>query len=126
MPTIAECGGFQYLGDKLDSHKMCGVLNHSSFKTDHLVRFGYITLRSRKNGLLGPAGTELKAHEFHYWDSSSNGDAFTAEKPGGKKWECGVLTDTLYAGYPHLFLPADVGAAEEFYKKCLNYKECRG
>ena len=126
MPTIAECGGFQYLGKELDGHMMCGVLSHSSFKTDHLVRFGYITLNSRKAGLLGPAGTELKAHEFHYWDSSYNGDAFTAEKPNGRKWDCAVMTDTLYAGYPHLFLPASISAAEEFYKKCLNYKEGRG
>ena len=125
MPTIAECGGFQYLGKELDSHKMCGVLNHSSFKTDHLVRFGYITLNSRKAGLLGPAGTEVKAHEFHYWDSTDNGDAFSAKKPNGKEWDCAVMTDTLYAGYPHLFLPAGISAAEEFYKKCLTYKEGR-
>ena len=125
MPTIAECGGFQYLGRELDSHKMCGILNHSSFKTDHLVRFGYITLNSKKAGLLGPAGTELKAHEFHYWDSSDNGDAFNARKPNGREWECAVMTDTLYAGYPHIFLPASIDSAEAFYKKCLKYKEGR-
>lgn len=125
MPTIAECGGFQYLGKELDGRKMCGVLPHSSVRTNHLIRFGYMTLTSRKAGLLGPAGTELKAHEFHYWDSTYNGDAFTARKPDGREWECGVLTDTLYAGYPHLFLPACISAAEGFYKKCLSYKEHR-
>ena len=125
MPTIAECGGFQYLGKELDGRKMCGILGHSSFKTDRLVRFGYITLTSHKDGLLGPSGTMLKAHEFHYWDSTDNGDSFSAIKPNGKEWECAVLTDTLYAGYPHLFLPANIGALEAFYKKCLEYKEIR-
>jgi cobyrinic acid a,c-diamide synthase len=126
LPTIAECGGFQYLGEALDGCKMCGVLKHSSTKTDHLVRFGYITLTSCKDGLFGPAGTEFKAHEFHYWDSTDNGNAFTARKPNGKEWECAVMTDTLYAGYPHLFLPSNIPAAEAFYKKCLEYKEGRG
>ncbi len=125
MPVIAECGGFQYLGEELDGHKMCGVLKHSSFKTDHLVRFGYITMTSQKAGILGPAGTALQAHEFHYWDSTDNGDAFKAEKPNGRKWECAVMTDTIYAGYPHIFLPSNVSAAESFYKKCLEYKEGR-
>ena len=125
MPTIAECGGFQYLGESLDGHKMCGVLKHSSARTEHLVRFGYITLTSCRNGLFGPAGTKFKAHEFHYWDSTDNGDAFTARKPSGREWECAVMTDTLYAGYPHLFLPSNIPAAEAFYKKCLKYKESR-
>ena len=126
MPAIAECGGFQYLGEELDGHKMCALLKHSSFKTEHLVRFGYITLTSCKNGLFGQAGTKFKAHEFHYWDSTDNGNAFKAKKPNGKEWECAVMTDTLYAGYPHLFLPSNTPAAEEFYKKCLKFKEGRG
>ncbi len=125
MPVVAECGGFQYLGKELDGRKMCGVLGHSSFKTDHLVRFGYITLTTRKDSLLGPAGTVLGAHEFHYWDSTVNGDACIAKKINGKEWECAVMTDTIYAGYPHLFLPSNISAAEAFYKKCLSYKENR-
>ena len=125
MPTIAECGGFQYLGKELDGRKMCGLLDHSSLKTEHLVRFGYITLTSRKDGVLGSAGTVLRGHEFHYWDSTDNGDAFIARKPNGKEWECAVMIDTLYAGYPHLFLPVSINAAEAFYRKCLKYKEGR-
>ena len=125
IPTIAECGGFQYLGKELNGREMCGVLSHSSSNAGKLVRFGYITLTSKKRGLFGEAGTELKAHEFHYWDSTDNGNAFTAKKANGREWDCAVLTDTLYAGYPHLFLPASPDAAESFYKKCLAYKENR-
>ncbi|MBR4683837.1 MAG: cobyrinate a,c-diamide synthase [Spirochaetia bacterium] len=125
MPTIAECGGFQYLGETLDGHRMCGVLKHSSTRTEHLVRFGYIAMTSRRDGLFGSAGTKLKAHEFHYWDSTDSGDAFTAKKPDGREWKCAVMTDTLYAGYPHLFLPSNIPAAAAFYKKCIKYKEGR-
>ena len=123
MPTIAECGGFQYLGKELAGREMCGVLPHGSFGTGKLVRFGYVTLTAQEDGLLGPPGTVLKAHEFHYWDSTENGSAFRAVKPSGRGWECGVTTETLYAGYPHLYLLSCIPAASAFYKKCILYKE---
>ena len=123
MPTVAECGGFQYLGEKLDGWQMCGALSHASVASGKLVRFGYVTLTAKEDGLLGPAGTVLRGHEFHYWDSTDTGHAFTAKKPNGKQWDCVVSTPTLYAGYPHLYLPANPKAAESFYRKCLEYKE---
>ena len=125
MPAVAECGGFQYLGKTLDGNPMCGVLPHDSVNAGKLVRFGYVTLTAQRDGLLGPAGTVLRGHEFHYWDSTENGDGFIAEKPNGKSWPCAVYTPTLYAGYPHLFLYADIPAAEAFYRKCLEFKEKR-
>ena len=123
LPTIAECGGFQYLGQTLEGRKMCGVLHHDSTNTGKLVRFGYVTLTAKTDGLFGPAGTTFRAHEFHYYDSTDNGNAFTAVKSNGRSWDCVQYTDTLYAGYPHLFLPANIPAAEAFYRKCLAYKE---
>ena len=125
MPVIAECGGFQYLGAELSGRKMCGVLDHQSINTGKLVRFGYITLEARHAGIFGPAGTRLKAHEFHYYDSTENGSAFRAVKPNGRSWDAAVMTETMYAGYPHLYLPANVAAAEAFYRKCLAYREGR-
>lgn len=123
MPTIAECGGFQYLGEALDGRKMCGVLPVESANTGHLVRFGYVTLTAKGPGLFGDAGLTLPAHEFHYYDSTARGAGFTAQKINGKSWDCGVYTDTLYAGYPHLYLPAYVPAAESFLQKCAEFKE---
>ncbi|MBO7404701.1 MAG: cobyrinate a,c-diamide synthase, partial [Clostridia bacterium] len=123
MPTLAECGGFQYLGQTLAGHRMCGIMPQESENTGHLVRFGYITLTSQADGLLGPAGTCLPAHEFHYYDSTENGSDFTAVKPSGRSWTCVVHTESLYAGYPHLFLPASLPSAESFCRKCLAYKE---
>lgn len=123
MPTIAECGGFQYLGSTLDGRKMCGALPHDSTNVGKLVRFGYVTLTSTVSGLFGEVGTDLCAHEFHYYDSTDNGNGFTAEKPNGRSFECVHYTDSLYAGYPHLFLPANLPAAGAFLRKCLTYKE---
>lgn len=123
MPTIAECGGFQYLGKTLDGHGMCGALPHESANTGRLTRFGYVTLTAKAPGLFGEAGITLPAHEFHYYDSTENGGGFTARKANGRQWDCAVYTDTLYAGYPHLYLPASAAAAESFLRKCGEYKE---
>lgn len=123
MPAIAECGGFEYLGKTLDGYAMCGVLAHESTAAGKLVRFGYVTLSAQKEGVFGEAGTQLKTHEFHYWDSTLNGADFVAQNARGTQYPAAITTDTIYAGFPHLYLPACVRAAESFYRKCLSYKE---
>lgn len=125
MPVIAECGGFQYLGSKLDGKTMCGVLPHESVNTGKLVRFGYVILTANTPGLLGDANCSFKAHEFHYYDSTENGSSFSAVKPNGRAWECAVMNERMYAGYPHLYLRSCPQAAVNFCKKCIEYKSER-
>lgn len=125
MPAIAECGGFMYLGRSIDGKRMCGVLPHDSQRTPKLVRFGYISLTARAGGVFGPTGTALRGHEFHYFDSTDCGSGFIAEKTSGTQYACAVTTPSLYAGYPHLYLPASPEAAVHFYKACLDYKHGR-
>ncbi len=130
LPTIAECGGFMYLHDVLEdndgnTYSQVGVVDGASFKTDKLGRFGYITLTASYGGLLVEEGDKLRAHEFHYWDSENPGAAFIAEKPqSGRTWKCGISTPTLYAGYPHLYLPSCQKAAQRFVEACVAYGEC--
>ena len=120
MPTIAECGGFLYLHAELESadgtfFPMVGAVPVRAFKTDRLGRFGYITLTAQEDGLLGPAGMQLRGHEFHYWESEEPGSSFAAQKPQSKRhWECSIHTPTLYAGFPHIYLPSNLEAARRF------------
>ncbi|MCD8362628.1 MAG: cobyrinate a,c-diamide synthase [Lachnospiraceae bacterium] len=130
MPCIAECGGFLYLhreleGDDGNFYPMAGVLDARSYRTDRLGRFGYINLCAARDGLLGPAGTTLRGHEFHYWESERCGDMFHAKKPVGRReWDCVVGDERLYAGFPHLFLWSNPEAAYSFLKKCGEYDLC--
>ena len=122
MPTVAECGGFLYLHDTLDGAEMAGVIHAAAFGTKKLQRFGYVTLTAERDNLLCRAGESIRAHEFHYYDSESNGSTFTAAKPSGKRsWRCVHASDTLYAGFPHLYLPANPAFAENFVRKAANY-----
>ena len=127
LPTVAECGGFLYLGRTLQDangtpHPMAGVLPGQGFKVGRLVRFGYARLTARADSMLFRAGETLPVHEFHHWDSTENGDAFTAAKANGRQWACGFANACLYAGFPHLYwagtpLPKRFAAAAEHYIK---------
>ena len=127
MPIVAECGGFMYLhqtleDDKGEPYDQVGVVEGLSYKTDKLGRFGYITLTAAHDGLLAEAGSQLRAHEFHYWDSRNPGDAFQAVKPQSDRgWTCGFSTPTMYAGYPHLYLPGSPQAAVRFVQACAAF-----
>ena len=122
MPTIAECGGFLYLHRALDGAPMAGVLDTEAHTTDKLQAFGYVTLRCEKDNMLCSAGDTVPAHEFHYCASTDNGNTFTAIKPSGNRsWPCVHSSDTLYAGYPHLYFPSCVDMVSRFVRKAAAY-----
>ena len=129
LPTVAECGGFLYLGERLADGEgrawpMAGALPGAAENTGRLGRFGYVTLEAQRGGLLGPAGTKLPAHEFHYWDSTAPGADFRAEKPRStRSWACGYHTPTLYAGFPHFHFCAVPQAARDFVAAARRYGE---
>lgn len=128
VPTIAECGGFLYLHSQVEDEQgvfwpMVGVLPCCAVKTDKLHQFGYVNLTARQGGLLGDAGMVLPAHEFHYWKSEAQGNAFLAEKPqSDRHWDCAYHGPTLYAGFPHFHLCGAPEAARRFVQQCVNYQ----
>ena len=122
MPLFAECGGFMYLHDDIDGVPMCGVIHGSSMRKNRLQRFGYITLTTKTDSLFGPAGSAIRAHEFHYFDSTVNGTDCTAEKASnGLNYDCCHVSDSIFAGYPHLYFPANPAFAENFVRKAASY-----
>ncbi len=131
LPTIAECGGFMYLHRSMEdnegkAYSMAGVIDGEAKKTDRLVRFGYVELRSKADSLLGEAGTVIKAHEFHYFDSTASGNDFIGIKASnGAAYECANVGKNIYAGFPHLYFYSNPKAAESFVKGCGNYGKNR-
>lgn len=122
LPTIAECGGFLYLHDTLDGLPMVGVIHAAAFRTAKLQRFGYITLTAQTDNLLCKAKESIRAHEFHYYESDSQGSDYLAGKPNSKRqYACIHATDSLYAGFPHLYFPSNPVFAESFIKQADKY-----
>lgn len=122
VPCIAECGGFMYLTEAIGDAPMAGALPGTCFDTGKLTRFGYVTLRAKSDNLLCRAGGEIAAHEFHHWDCTCPGGAFTAEKPTGRRWECAVSSGALYAGYPHFHFYSNPEFLYSFYDACIKEK----
>ena len=127
MPTVAECGGFLYLHRTLQDEAgkpwpMTGCLDAEGYPTGKLSRFGYVTLTAKTDSLLFRRGETMPAHEFHYWDSTAPGAAFTARKPQSERhWMAGVATDSLYAGFPHFHFAAKPEAARRFVEAAAAY-----
>ena len=70
-----------------------------------------------------PENVSIKGHEFHYFDSTANGDGCVALKPvSGKKYDCIFDKKTIFVGFPHLYYPSAPRFAENFVKKAKNYK----
>ena len=84
--------------------------------------FGYAEMTAKADSMLFCAGETLPIHEFHHWDSTANGTAFTACKNEKLQWECGFANENFYAGFPHLYwagtpLPGRFVRAAERYSK---------
>ena len=130
LPTVAECGGFLYLGAALcdpsgAEYPMAGVLHGRAADAGRLVRFGYETLCAESDSLLFRKGERVPAHEFHHWDSSDVGDDLRAEK-NGRVWRCGFVGATLYAAFPHLYFAGRPELASRFVAAARHYGETHG
>lgn len=66
-----ECGGFMVLGETLEdaagqTHRMLGLLGHSTSFAKRRMNLGYRQAKLLEPCALGPAGTTIRGHEFHY------------------------------------------------------------
>lgn len=124
IPYVAECGGFMYLHEFMEdmekkSWPMVGVVKGSVKKTDRLGRFGYINLTAKKDMIYGQENIEIKGHEFHYFDSTNNGEDFHAQKAIRKRgWECVIADDKSAVGFPHLYYYSNPEFAWNLINRC--------
>ena len=124
IPILAECGGFLYLHEELESeeHEVCqmaGVIPGRAFPTGKLKRFGYIEASAKEDMPFLKKGESVRGHEFHYWDSTNNGTQMEARKPGRNvKWDCVLAEGNVMAGFPHFYYPSNRGLPEKFLEAC--------
>ena len=120
LPTWAECGGLTWLCRDLDGHPMAGVLGATATMGDRL-HLGYRTARTAVATPLGPAGTELRGHEFHYSTVDPPGAALHlhsrfADHPDGH------ATPSLVATYLHHHPGGDPSIVAHFVAACASVK----
>jgi len=118
LPTVAECGGFMYLTDRIADSEMIGVIHTDCIDMKKLVRFGYAEFSADNDSLLFAKGDTVRGHEFHHWDATMPGCDLIGRKTSGRRWKCAYATDTMYAGYPHLYFRSNPRIAKRFIVKC--------
>jgi len=116
LVTWAECGGLLWLARSLDGHALAGALPTEGRMTDRLT-LGYRRARVRAPSPLGPTGTELRGHEFHYSALEPPGDDLDWSGRAGEG-RYGFARPTLLASYVHMHLGATPELAERFVAAC--------
>ena len=84
-PVYAECGGLIYLARSVTAldgsrHALAGVLPIDVAMLRALKALGYAEVALLADGLLGPAGSVCRGHEFHYSE-------ITADDTGKHGWQ---------------------------------------
>ncbi|MEW6518170.1 MAG: cobyrinate a,c-diamide synthase [Thermodesulfobacteriota bacterium] len=122
LPIYGECGGFMYLCESLvtaegEEYPMAGIFPVRAQMQKRLVRLGYRRATVAKN-TLWPAGATLAGHEFHYSqiDAMSDRIARAYQLDDGRLE--GYCRHNTLAGYLHLHLGANPGAADHFVDFC--------
>ncbi len=129
MPIYAECGGMMYLGRQLTDLEgrawpMCGLLPIETRMLGGLRSLGYRQVRFSADTILGPVGSLVRGHEFHYSEMT--------RPPGGGVYEIaggaaagqaqGIWQDNTLASYVHLHFGSNPQSAPSFVNACRQWR----
>ena len=128
MPTLAECGGFMYLTESIETtdnnkFEMVGVIPGAVQMQTRLTALGYREITGQNSNFLLD-NLKAKGHEFHYSTYQPTEEpTFAYETKGmrGVKKE-GYLTHNLVAGYTHFHFASCPEMVDNWINKCLERK----
>ena len=116
LPTWAECGGLLWLSRRLDGQEMAGVVPAEATMTGRLT-LGYRSATVMKPSPIGPPGTVVRGHEFHYSTVDPAGDALLFRSRFGERPD-GFASPILLATYLHHHPGGDPSAVGRFVETC--------
>ncbi len=127
----AECGGYMYLGCKLQqkdiSWPMCGVFdNDFEMNNDKRMHLGYRSVTLRVDSFLGKSGLSFRGHEFHYSNftgsETANPPYSVVTRLGNDPIAAGSHKRNVLASYIHVHYLSCPELAENFVKACIKTK----
>jgi len=133
LPIYAECGGLMYLAREIRdlenrAHPMAGVFPFTVRMLPRLKALGYREVTLTAPGLLGPEGTRVRGHEFHYSEIVGEPDGvsrlyrLTPRRGAGDVSE-GYCAHHVLASYVHLHFGSNPEVARHLVASCRAYKE---
>ncbi len=133
LPIYAECGGLMYLSQELQDlegrrHAMTGLLPLKVRMLKKLRALGYREITLTAAGLLGPAGTRARGHEFHYSEiAAATGDLprlyRVTPRQGQEAAPEGYCRNNILASYVHLHFGSNPEVPRNLVAHCRAYKE---
>ncbi len=126
-PIYAECGGLMYLTEGITdfdgrTYSMAEVFPFSVRMESHLTALGYRQVITKKDSILGPAGTKVRGHEFHYSRIEGRNRAesiyLTDQRDPSHRGE-GFLYKRTLGSYVHLHLGSNPEVARYFVECCM-------
>jgi cobyrinic acid a,c-diamide synthase len=132
MPIYGECGGLMYLAKEIrdlegQAHPMTGVFPFTVRMLPRLKALGYREVTLAAAGILGPAGTKARGHEFHY--SEMLGEPIGVSRlyrltprKGGRAVAEGYCEHNVLASYVHLHFGSNPEVARNLVASCRAYK----
>ncbi len=134
LPCYAECGGMAYLcrslvGVEGKEHAMVGFFSNRTTMTGKLQRFGYAEAEFLHDTVMGPAGSRVRTHNFHYsrleGDVDGAGGCCRRHKDGVKSWGEGLARNNVLAAYPHVHFYSNPALARNFLNRCAVFGVAR-
>lgn len=137
MPIYGECGGFMYLCRELTDPDgrtvpLVGRFPFSIRMRDRLKALGYREIHLLADTPLGPSGTRVRGHEFHYSEIAGSGAPDiegvyrVADRSGQVKSGEGYLSGRTLGSYFHLHFGSCPEVAQHFTTACRNYRKEKG
>ncbi|RQW88687.1 MAG: cobyrinate a,c-diamide synthase [Geobacter sp.] len=129
MPVYAECGGFIYLTRGVIDQALTPLVGIFPVATRMLPRrkaLGYREVRLIGDSILGPAGTVVRGHEFHYSEMEEMPQEverlYQLKKNGTVIGAEGYRYRSCLASYQHLHFGSCPEVANAFVKNCFTFK----
>lgn len=129
LPTFAECGGFMYLTEAIEttdgrSYDMVGVIPGKVIMQKRLVALGYREIEGNVGNMLLAPGMQAKGHEFHYSRYQTAQPIPHAYRIKGMRVdkEEGYMQGNLLAGYTHIHFASCPQMVHNWLARCKEAK----
>lgn len=126
MPVYAECGGYMFLMEAVSDLEgnlfpAAGVVPGTCRMEKRLVGMGYAEGELVRDSLLGPAGTRVRGHEFHYsrYLPVAGKESWALRLLSGRREGQleGYARDNVFASYLHIHFASNPQAAEHLAER---------
>ncbi len=135
MPIYAECGGFMYLCGGLMAqnqkhYAMVGCFPFIPRMYSRLKALGYREITLTADTIIGPAGSVIRGHEFHYSaleqiETKYQSVYKSSDRAGVDKPPGGYVTNRTLGSYTHLHFGSQPQVAEHLITACSGYQNER-